>query len=205
MKDAAAAAAGQGARLDKLTWVEFSMDYALSGARGQPLWVFTFAEDLAGGSALNYRMLVNAATGAVAGCYNERSEKMALPLDRAALTRTRAASHEADLRQFLSLISKGDTQMAVFQMAYQAAPNDASKLAWQNNFKSLKTLAVVSVEQVQLESWTSEWERYKVVLEVTTAESPDKYGWENGRNTRWVAIIPQGAGAWKVAEFSANP
>jgi hypothetical protein len=204
MKDAAAAAAKQGAHLDNLTWVEFSMDYALSDMRRQPLWVFACVEHLPGGT-LDYRIFVNAITGAVAGCYNERNEKLALPLDRAALTQTHAASHEADVRQFFSFIEKGDVQAAVNQMAYQAAPNEAMRLAWGNNFKSLKSLKVVSVEQADLASWTSVWERYKVVLEVTTAETPDKYGWENGRNTRWVTIIPQGAGGWKVAELSPNP
>ena len=40
---------------------------------------------------------------------------------------------------------------------------------------------------------------------MATAESPDRYGWENGANVRWVTLIPQGAGGWKVEALANNP
>jgi len=55
---------------------------------------------------------------------------------------------------------------------------------WLANFQSLKSLTVVSVEQVNLEQWTEERESYKVILDVTTSEPLEKYGWENGQNIR---------------------
>ena len=205
MKDAASAAAKQGANMEKLVWSEFSMDYALSETRRQPLWVFACEENLGNGGSLNYRIFVNAITGTVTGCYNERNEKMTLPIVRSSLTQTRASSHEADVRQFFKLISDGDPISAVRQLAYQASPNEAMNQMWLANFKSLKTLKIISVEPVQLESWTGEWERYKVVLDITTGEPPDKYGWDSGKNTRWITIIPQGAGPWKVSEMASSP
>jgi hypothetical protein len=76
---------------------------------------------------------------------------------------------------------------------------------WLANFQSLKSLTVVSVEQVNLEQWTEERESYKVILDVTTSESLEKYGWENGRNIRWVTLIPQGGGPWKVSLLAQSP
>jgi hypothetical protein len=205
MKDAAAAAAKQGANLDAVTWVEFNCDYPASDFRRKPSWVFACSETLANGGTLDYRMFVNAMTGAVAGALNVRDEKMALPIDRQALQATRAVNHQADLEQFFSFISKGDAVTAVRQLAYQAAPNEATANMWLANFQSIKSLKVVSIEQANLEQWTDEWESYKVTLDIATSEPPDKYGWENGRNVRWVTLIPQGGGSWKVAELAQSP
>jgi hypothetical protein len=114
-------------------------------------------------------------------------------------------NHEKDLRQFFSFITKGDPIWSVRQLAYKASPNEATAQQWLANFRSLKSLKVVSVEQASPEQWTDKWESYKVVLDVTTSEPPEKYGWENGRNIRWVTLIPQGGGAWKVEALATSP
>lgn len=44
-----------------------------------------------------------------------------------------------------------------------------------------------------------------ITVDVQTSEPPEKYGWENGRNVRWVELIPQGGGAWKVSALSSSP
>jgi hypothetical protein len=70
--------------------------------------------------------------------------------------------------------SKGDPIWAVRQLAYQASSSEAMAQQWLANFQSLKSLTVVSVEQVNLEQWTEEWESYKVILDVTTSEPFEK-------------------------------
>jgi hypothetical protein len=205
MKDAAAAAAKQGANLGAVTWVEFTCDYQSSDYRRIPSWVFGFSDTLANGGTLNYRIFVDAITGSVSGAINDRNEAMILPIDVQALQQTRVVNHQADLLQFFSFISKGDQITAVRQLAYQASPNEATAQQWLSNFNSIKSLKIISVEQANLEQWTATWESYKVTIDITTSEKPEKYGWDNGRNIRWVTIIPQGGGAWKVAELAQNP
>ena len=205
MKDAAKAAAAQGAELAALTWTEFTCDYAASDVRRTPVWVFTFSEALASGSTLNYRIFVDGITGKVLLALNDRDERMTLPIDREALQKPRTDSHEKDLRQFFGFMSTGEPEWAVRQLAYAASPDEATAQVWLANFRSLSALTVVSVEQASLEQWTAEREFYKVTLDVQTSEPPEKYGWDNGRNVRWVSIIPQGAGAWKVNALSSSP
>ncbi len=205
MKDAAAKAKAQGANLDAITWVEFTCDYKSSDFRLRPLWVFACSESLDTGGTLNYRVFVDAITGTVAGAINDRNERMTLPIDIQALQKPRTANHEKDLQQFFSFIAKGDPIWAVRQLAYQVSPNEAVGQQWLANFQSLKSLTVVSIEQVNLEQWTEEWESYKVILDVTTSEPFEKYGWENGQNVRWVTLILQGSGAWKVASLATSP
>ncbi len=205
MKDAAAKAKEQGANLDAITWIEFTCDYKSSDFRLRPLWVFQCSESLDTGGTLNYRVFVDAITGTVAGAINDRDERMTLPIDIQALSKPHENNHENDLYTFFDLISRGDYDFAVFQLAYEMRPNDSAAQAWKANFQSLKSIKVVSAEQTEIEQWTDEWECYKVVLDVTTGESVEKYGWENGQNSRWVTLIPQGSGPWKVSSLSTSP
>lgn len=205
MKDAASAATKQGANLDMTTWVEFTCDYPSSDFRRQPLWVFACLETLDTGGTLNYRMFVDAITGTVIGAINDRDERMTLPINIEKLQKTRTVNHEGDLRQFFSFIAEDDPIWAVRQLAYKASPNEETAQQWLANFQSLQSLTVVSIEQANLEQWTDVWESYKVVLDVTTSEPFEKYGWENGQNVRWVTLILQGSGAWKVASLAQSP
>ena len=204
-KDAAAAARAQGANMDAVTWVEYQCEHFNSSTARLPLWVFTCSDTPASGMTLNYKIYVNAATGKVEGAKNDRNEDMKLPIDLNALGQTKTNTHEADLRKFFGFISNKDPIGAVRQLEYSLSPNEASAQMWLANFQSLKTLEVVSVEQTNLEQWTDQWESYKVVLNIATDETVDKYGWENGQNTRWITLVPQGAGDWKIAAFGTSP
>lgn len=205
MKDAAAAAKAQGANMDAVTWVEYQCERFGSGAARLPLWVFTCSDTLDSGTTLNYTIYVNAATGKVEGAKNDRNEDMVLPIDVEDLQKPKTENHEADLRQFFSYISNGDPVWAVRQLEYSLSPDEATAQMWLANFQSLKSLAIVSIEQTNLEQWTDQWESYKVVVNITTDETPDKYGWENGENTRWISLVPQGAGEWKIASIATSP
>ena len=204
MKDAAKAVAAQGAEFSALTWTEFTYEYD-SDSRKRPGWVFSFSESLASGGTLIYWFFVDGITGVVLRAVNDRNEPMELPIDREALQKPRTDSHEKDLRQFFDFISTGQPEWAVRQLAYAASPNEATAQMWLANFQSLSALTVVSVEQASLEQWTAEREFYKVTVNVRTAESPEKYGWDDGLNARWVELVPQGGGAWKVVALATNP
>jgi hypothetical protein len=205
IEDAAKAAVAQGANMDALTWVELACAYPAGEFAGGTRWVFECSETTDSGFTLNYRVFVDAVTGEVTGALNERNEALALPIDLASLEKPREESHKADLQSFFDLIIKKDWTFSIFQLSYNMAPDDATRQMWLANFQSLDSLEVVSIEPDSLLQWTDEWETYKVVLKIATSEPVDKYGWENGENTRWVTIIPQGAGSWKIEAISSSP
>ena len=204
MKDAAKAAAAQGAELAALTWTEFTYDHDSNGNQ-RPGWVLSFSETLSSGGTLIYWFFVDGITGVVLRAVNDRNEDIVLPIDREALLKPRTENHEKDLRQFFGFISTKQPEWAVRQLASSASPNEATAQMWLANFQSLSTLTVVTVEQASLEQWTAEREFYKVTLDVKTSDPPEKYGWDNGRNLRWVELIPHGGGAWKVSALSSSP
>jgi len=65
MKDAASAAAAQGADMKAVTWVEYSCEYADINAGLGPAWVFSISETIQDNVTLNYRIFVDALTGDV--------------------------------------------------------------------------------------------------------------------------------------------
>ena len=167
--------------------------------------MFSFSETLSSGGTLIYWFFVDGITGVVLRAVNDRNEDIVLPIDREALQKPHTENHEKDLRQFFDFISTKQPEWAVRQLASSASPNEAMAQMWLANFQSLSALTVVSVEQASLEQWTAERELYKVKLDVKTSEPQEKYGWDNGLNVRWVELIPQGGGSWKVASLAANP
>jgi hypothetical protein len=204
MKDAAKTVATQGAEFSALTWTEFTYEYDNDGVK-QPGWVFSFSETLPSGGSLIYWFFVDANTGNIIKAVNERNEPLELPIDRETLLKPRTESHEKDVRQFFDFISSGQPEWAVRQLSSEASPNETMAQMWLANFRSLSSLTVVSIEQSSLERWTAESEYYKVTLNVRTSEPFEKYGWDNGKTVRWVHIVPEGGGAWKVAELANSP
>lgn len=205
MKAAAAAAKAQGANMDWVTWVEYLCEFYNSSPSRLPMWVFSCSVTPETGTQLNYKIYVNAATGEVEGAKNDRNEELKLPINIEEMQKPKTENHEADLRKFFSFISGGDPIWAVRQLAYSLSPDEATGQVWLANFQSITTLEIVSIEQANLAQWTDEWESYMVVLNITTSEPVEKYGWETGENTRWITLVPQGAGDWKISAIGTGP
>jgi hypothetical protein len=205
MKQAAAKAAAQGADPATAFWVEFNCDYPASDTRNRPVWVFQCAAKTKSGGVTNYQVLVDAITGEIVVALDEQKQKMTLPIDLKALSEAKVANHQGDLLDFFACIDEGDADGAVKRLSTALVPDSATGKAWLAGFQSLKSVKVVKAEQVRNEEWTDQFEAYKVTLDVSTSEPPEKYGWDNGQNTRWITLVPQGTGAWKVDSLQTSP
>ena len=204
LKAAAAAARKSGADLESLTFAEYNVKQYI-GSRLTPSWVLTFSQSLDSGLNLNYRMFVDPVTGKVLMALNDRNEDLSLPLDLKSLGEKKSETHEADLRSFFSSIDKGDAAAAVRQLSHGMCPNETMAELWLESFESIDGVVVGSVVQYNLENWTSEREYYKVTLEIDTHAAEESFGWKDGRNIRWITLIPQGAGYWKVDALATGP
>lgn len=204
MKEAGEQAKSKGADLEKLTWIEYNCDYHASGFRNKPVWALVFSEELSD-STLNYTIFIDGITGKVLGAINDKGENFPLPIDREALQKTRSEDHSEDIKIFFDMINRKNYTSALHQLSYKLCPNDTYGKMWLENFRSIKSVIVKSIEPHRLPEWTKEREYYKVILEIQTDEPAYKYGWDNGINTRWITIIPQGAGSWKIDEIATAP
>lgn len=203
LKEAAAKAASLGAKLETLTWAEYNCDYRAS-LGGKPEWILSFSEQI-GDSALNYTIFIDGITGEAIGALNEKGDKLELPIDREALQKPKQEDHRENILNFFNYINDKNYDFALILLSYNLSPNDTMRNMWLENFKSIKSVKVKSIEQHRLPEWTSSREYYKVVLEVKTDEPEDKYGWANGENTRWITIVPGPGKTWAIDELSTSP
>lgn len=203
MKQAAQKAKSQGANLDTLTWIEYNCAYHVSlGVK--PEWALSFSEQI-GDSTLNYTIYVDGITGEIIGAVNEKGDKLSLPIDREALKKEREEDHRESIINFFNFINDKNYDFALILLSYNMSPNDAMRNMWLENFKSIRSVQVKSIEVNRLPEWTSSREYYKVVLEVQTDGPPDKFGWENGENVRWIALVPGPGKTWAIDELSSSP
>ena len=200
MKQAADIVKAQGADLTKLTWIE----YIAKNPTLETKWMLSFSEEI-GGSTVNYIIYVDGITGSIIESETAEGFNFPLPVDREAIQKPREEDHREAIVKFFEYVNNKDYGHVSLQLSSYMCPNDTMRAMWLENFKSMKSVEVKSIEVNRLPEWTDEIEYYKVVLDIKTDASPEQFGWENGLNTRWISIIPQGAGYWNIKEIATNP
>ncbi len=200
MKQAADVVKAQGADLTKLTWIE----YTAKNPTFETQWKLSFSEDI-GSSTVHYIIYVDGISGSIIKSTTAEGFNFPLPIDRTALQKPREEDHREAIVKFFEYVNNKDYGHVSLQLSYHMCPNDTMRAMWFENFKSIKSVEVKSIEVNRLPEWTDEIEYYKVVLDIKTDASPEQFGWENGLNTRWISIIPQGPGYWSIKEIATNP
>lgn len=82
--------------------------------------------------------------------------------------------------------------------------DEQTKQMWGVNFNTIKSLKVESVEPYWVEEWTADRQTYKFTLDASVTPEGESYGWENGKNFRWVTV-QNNNGVWQVHELANNP
>ena len=123
------------------------------------------------------------------------------PVDLAAAHEAElGASQEAEARSFFEAVSAGKIEDALKSME----ANDQTKAMWKTNFTAVKSLKVTKVEPAFKEEWTSTRQVFKFMLDAKVAAQGEQFGWENGKNFRWLTLEKKGD-AWRVTEIANNP
>lgn len=104
------------------------------------------------------------------------------------------------VRNFFNLISEGKLADAANMMD----ADENTKQAWAVNFNTLQSLAVTSMEPVYQDEWTNTRQVYEVTLNITLKSVPNTYGWNNGRNVRWITL-EKTSSTWMIHELANNP
>jgi len=127
------------------------------------------------------------------------------------ITETVHLPREADIiSSFFSLISEHRASDAVGMMSAKAIPDDSTRQGWAVQFNAFDSLKIISMEPSMQDSWTETTHSYKVVLDVkmkpdaVNAQPIPNYGWDDGRNTRWVSLSKIGA-RWMIDGLATGP
>ncbi len=99
---------------------------------------------------------------------------------------------------------------AIAMMDEATVGDDSAKQAWGVQFNSLSEIKIEKIEPSMREEWTDTTQTYRVdlILKVdpSAASAPiPNYGWESGKNTRWVGLIKNEKNRWKVSGIGTGP
>ncbi|MCR4326662.1 MAG: hypothetical protein NUV52_03335 [Candidatus Roizmanbacteria bacterium] len=112
-------------------------------------------------------------------------------------------------RTFLELIGEKDIDRALSMMSADMLGDEAQQQAWGVQFNAFESFVVTSMQDSLKETWTSDTQQFKAVIEVTmkpdAIEAPiPNYGWDNGENIRWI-VMKKINGRWNVDAIATGP
>jgi len=110
------------------------------------------------------------------------------------------ATQKQTVQTFLENIGNGKISEALDMMD----ANDNTKAGWWQNFNTLESLKIKSLEPNMQEEWTNDRQLYKAILDVKLKSGEGGLGWENGENYRWVSVQKTGD-KWFIHELANNP
>jgi hypothetical protein len=118
-------------------------------------------------------------------------------------------TEEDIIRVFFTLINERRIDDALTMLLPKIAPDVKTKEAWGKQFEAMKTVNIKDISRSSVESHETD-HIYKVNLNVSvnpdSTDSPiPYYGWENGENTRWITLVKDEKGIWKVAGIATGP
>lgn len=114
------------------------------------------------------------------------------------------------IRLFINLINEKKIPQAIAILDESIIPNEETKQLWGVNFNSLVSLTLKNIEPHSRAAWAEDTETYKVTLEVkvkpeaSSAPIPN-YGWNDGENTRWITLVKDDSGLWKISAIATGP
>jgi len=119
-------------------------------------------------------------------------------------------SSEDIIRLFFNLINEKKIPEAIAILDDPMIPDDSVKQQWGVNFNSLTSVTLKNIEPHSRAAWTEDTETYKVTLDIkvkpeaSSAPIPN-YGWDNGENTRWITLVKDDLGLWKISTIATGP
>jgi hypothetical protein len=115
------------------------------------------------------------------------------------------------IRAFWALVDRDQAAAAVAMLDPSAAPDEATRAAWRDNFESIDAVQVSGVVPWEQGAWAAGTERYQVTLAIRTKpDDPTRtppvphYGWQDGSNLRWMEIRMTGV-TGLVASIATGP
>lgn len=114
------------------------------------------------------------------------------------------------IRAFFGLINEKRIPEAIAMMDKVMVDDDSSKQAWGVQFNSLSEIKIENIEPSIKEEWTDTTQTYRVNLTLKVdpgaASAPiPYYGWENGKNIRWVGLNKNAGNLWRIAFIGTGP
>jgi len=90
--------------------------------------------------------------------------------------------------EFFEMIDRGDVDQVFSRMDENLSGNENMQEMWKANFSSLDKVKVVNLYPEEERKWHNKQPLYKVTIYTISKPGSSYYGWDEGRNTRWITV-----------------
>ncbi|MDO8948006.1 MAG: hypothetical protein Q7U88_12740 [Desulfocapsaceae bacterium] len=116
---------------------------------------------------------------------------------------------QARLEEFFVLVNAQQADDALTIMHPQMVETDAQRQAWRSHLEAIRSVHVMDVEPVSVETWTFSCQKFKVTLEAYVVDTPAApipfYGWHDNPNIRWITMVLGENSGWQIHEIATGP
>jgi hypothetical protein len=116
---------------------------------------------------------------------------------------------QASLEEFFAIVNSRNVNEAMKSMASSMLRTPEQRKAWHRQLSAIRSIHVMKVEPVNIESWNSSRHVFKVTLEAYVENVPDapipSFGWHDNPNVRWLTMELNNHRRWVVAGIATGP
>jgi hypothetical protein len=105
---------------------------------------------------------------------------------------------------FFEAVDQKNFEQVFTMMDENLAGNENMQEMWKANFSSLDKIKVVSLYLEEEQKWYDKQPLYKVTIYTISKPSSPYYGWDEGRNTRWITVTTN-EDKRKIISIAAGP
>lgn len=105
---------------------------------------------------------------------------------------------------YFEAIDQGKAELYFSLMAEELIGNENMREMWKTTFSSLELIKLVSLYPEEKEKWHNDQPLYRAIIYTLSKPGSPYYGWDEGRNTRWISLSPEGD-SWKIIALATSP
>ena len=182
--------------------VVYIIDNSNKDFRGKPVWFFLFGSQFS-------TYTVDGITGELLGReyfdpetlkkINPEEVKYEFYPDKIA-----EVKEENFIYDFFERITQGNTEQYFSMMDAELAGNETKQEIWKTAFSSLELIKIISLYPEDERKWHNKQPLYQAIIYSIPKSGAPYYGWDEGKNTRWISIAPTGD-SWKITAIATSP
>ncbi len=105
---------------------------------------------------------------------------------------------------FFEAITQGNTEQYFSMMDGELSGNETMQEMWKTAFSNLELIKVVSLYPEDERKWHNKQPLYQAIIYSIPKSGAPYYGWDEGKNARWISIAPTGD-SWKITTIATSP
>ena len=105
---------------------------------------------------------------------------------------------------YFEAIDQGETDPYFSMMDEELAGDENKREMWKTAFSGLDLVKVVSLYPEEERKWHNKQPLYEVSIYTISKPGSPYYGWDEGRNTRWITVATE-KDKWKIVSIATGP